>query len=111
MEDNSKVETVIDLDDLLIDSKRRLDELGENPSHEEMGAFVMGTSVEDYRERIEKIAATMGLTVEEYRRMQAKSGEELERKQQEFLKTGNPVMVTIDSNSGEIIGEFNRTGK
>ncbi len=93
MEDNNKEKKVVDLDDYIVDAAKKTDELGENPSYEEQGAFVMGLSVEEYRER------------------QAKLGEEFERKQQEFLKTGNPVMVTIDSNTGEIIGEFHRTGK
>ena len=111
MEDNNKEKKVVDLDDYIVDAAKKTDELGENPSYEEQGAFVMGLSVEEYRKKIEEMAAAMGLTVEEYREWQAKLGEDFERKQQEFLKTGNPVMVTIDSNTGEIIGEFHRTGK
>ena len=106
MKDNEKPEKkelIIDLDNELTEAITDYEKLKENPTTEEEAAYVLGISKEEYRKKVEEIAEALGLTVEEYQKRQRETSKKLYQKQQEFIKTGNPVSVFIDMD-GNIVG-------
>ncbi len=100
----------MDIEKMLEESRKDYEKLGENPSYEDVSAYIMGIPREEYEKKIVKIAGLMGLSVEDYRKRQDNFAKNILEKQEEFIKTGNPVGVVISSN-GEIIDEIPRTSR
>ena len=103
MEEKKEPVHIIDIDDYLLKaSSEKMD--NKMPTEEDLAKYE------------EEFAKSLGLSIEEYRKLKelkeyrskimAKNEDD---KMQSFLKTGNPVSILIDENTGEVVGETYRT--